>query len=351
MTPVIETHDVTVGFRTGRRVKRVVAEHLSLRVEPGEFVCLLGPNGAGKSTLLRTLAGVQPPLDGTVDLAGADLAAMPRADVARQLATVLTDHHDTGRLTGRELVSLGRHPYTGWFGRLDDDDHGVVTRALETVSVAHLAERTVAELSDGERQRLMIARALAQQPAVVLLDEPAAFLDVTARVELVALLQRLARDQRVAIVLATHDLELALRSADSMWLLGSDGHLAAGLPEDVVAHGLLDRAFPNTNWAFDPVQWRFVFCGEPTGVATVTGTSLHASLARRILEREGFLVDPAGARTDVQLAIEVVEGSRALPTLIARYDGGTETHQALQPLADLARRVASTRRTARKDRP
>jgi iron complex transport system ATP-binding protein len=349
VTPVLATRDVRVGFRAGHRVKRVVIENLSLSVGAGEFICLLGPNGAGKSSLLRTLAGVQPPLDGTVDLAGSDLNQMPRAEVARQLATVLTDQHDTGRLTGRDLVSLGRHPYTGWFGRLDEHDDEVVNRALATVSVAHLAERTVAELSDGERQRLMIARALAQQPAIILLDEPAAFLDVTARVELVALLQRLAREHQLAIVLATHDLELALRSADRMWLLGSDGRLAAGLPEDVVAHGLLDRAFPNANWAFDPIQWRFVFCGEPTGVATVTGTSLHASLARRILEREGFLVDPIGAPRDVQLAIEVVEGSRAVPTMIAHYDGGTETHEALQPLADLARRVASTRRASRRD--
>src|SRR5260370_8366169 len=124
----------------------------------------------------------------------------------------------------------------------------------------------------------MIARALAQQPAIVILDEPAAFLDVTARVELVALLRRLAREQDLAIVLATHDLELALRSADTMWLIGPDGAVEVGLPEDVVANGVLDRAFPNANWAFDPVQWRFVFCGAPTAVATLPAPPLHPSL-------------------------------------------------------------------------
>jgi iron complex transport system ATP-binding protein len=343
VSTVLAAQDLCVGFRVARRVKRIVIEHLSIGVAPGEFVCLLGPNGAGKSSLLRTLSGLQPALGGTVLLGDTELRQLPRVEVARRLAAVLTDQHDTGRLTGRDLVRLGRHPYTGWFGRLDDHDHHIVAAALDTVSAAHLAERAVAEMSDGERQRIMIARALAQQPAIVILDEPAAFLDVTARVELVALLQRLAREQRVAIVLATHDLELALRSADRMWLLGADGKLASGLPEDVVAHGLLDRAFPNANWAFDPVQWRFVFCGEPTGVATVAGTSLHASLARRILEREGFIVDPPGVPHGVQLAIEVVEPASAIPTLIAHHAGGTETHRTLQPLADLARRVASTR--------
>ena len=350
MTAVLGAQDLRVGFRLGRRTRRVVIDRLSLEVQAGEFVCLVGPNGAGKSTLLRTLSGLQPTLGGRVTINGADLGRLRRVEIAQRLAAVLTDQHDTGRLTGRDLVGLGRHPYTGWLGRLDGDDHHIVTAALDTVSAAHLGDRPVNELSDGERQRIMIARALAQQPTIILLDEPAAFLDVTARVELLALLHRLARDQHLAIVLATHDLELALRSADTMWLLSADGVLDSGLPEDVVAHGLLDRTFPNANWAFDPVQWRYVFCGTPAGIATVAGSSLHASLARRILEREGFIVDPPSLGGSVQLAIEVLEAPSAIPTLIAHHAGGTETHRALQPLADLARRVASTSSPIGEDR-
>lgn len=337
----LDAAGLRVGFRTGRRAERIVLDDLSVAVQPGEFVCLLGRNGAGKSTLLRTLAGLQPALAGTVRLGGTDLRRLRRADVARRLAAVLTDQHDTGRLTARELVGLGRHPHTGWLGRLDADDDAVVDEALATVSAGHVADRVVVELSDGERQRVMIARALAQQPAVVILDEPAAFLDVSARVEVVALLRRLARERGLAIVLATHDLELALRSADTVWLLTAHGTLESGLPEDAVAAGVLDRVFPNASWAFDPVQWRFVYCGEPRGIATVEGRSLHATLARRILEREGFVVDPPDAPTRVQLAIEVVDGPSVLPTLVARHAGGTERHQTLRPLAELARRVAA----------
>jgi iron complex transport system ATP-binding protein len=341
VTTVLSAQDLQVGFRLDRRRDRVVADRLTVAVDAGQFVCLVGPNGAGKSTLLRTLAGLQPALAGTVTLNGTDLRRLRRVEIARHLAAVLTDQHDTGRIVARELVGLGRHPYTGWLGQLDTNDRDIVDAALHTVSAGHLADRVVSELSDGERQRVMIARALAQEPAVVLLDEPAAFLDVTARVELVALLRGLAREQGLAVVLATHDLELALRSADRMWLLSANGALSAGLPEQVVAEGLLDRTFPNANWAFDPIQWRYVYCGTPTGVATVAGSSLHASLTRRVLDREGVVVDPPHPAARVQLAIEVRDSPSAQPTLIARHAGGTETHRAFQSLADLARRVAS----------
>lgn len=343
MTPALEGRDLRVGYRRGRRARAVVLDDVSLTLAAGEFACLVGPNGTGKSTLLRTCSGLQPPLGGQVLLGGRDLRGLARLEVARRVAAVLTDRHDTGRLNARDLVGLGRYPYTGWFGRLDADDERLLAAALDTVSAGHLADRVVVELSDGERQRVMIARALAQQPSVLFLDEPAAFLDVTARVELVALLRRLTREQGLAVVLATHDLELALRSADTIWVLDADRRLETGLPEDIAARGVLGRAFPTGSWAFDPVQWRFVFCGEVHGVATVAGDSLHATLARRILEREGFMVDPPDVTGGVHLAIEVLERPRSAPTVIARHAGGVETHQALQPLAALARRVAAGR--------
>ncbi len=341
MSAALETRSLAVGYRRGRRDRTIVLDDVSLALAPGQFACLIGPNGSGKSTLLRTCSGLQPPLGGELLLAGQDLRRLSRLDVARRVAAVLTDRHDTGRLTGRDLVGLGRYPYTGWLGRLESDDDRIVAAALDAVAAAPLAPRIVAELSDGERQRVMIARALAQEPSLLILDEPAAFLDVTARVELVALLRQLTRERGLAVVLATHDLELALRSADTVWVLDAEHRLETGLPEDIAARGVLGRAFPSASWAFDPIQWRFVFCGTVRGVATVTGDSLHATLARRILEREGFLVDPPDVGPGVQLAIEVLDPPRATPTVIARHAGGVETHRALQPLADLARRVAA----------
>jgi iron complex transport system ATP-binding protein len=343
VTAALEASGLRVGYRRGRHAPTVVLDDVSLTLAAGEFACLVGPNGTGKSTLLRTCSGLQPPLGGQVLLSGRELRAMRRLEVARRVAAVLTDHHDTGRLRARDLVGLGRYPHTGWFGRLDADDERLLAAALDTVSAGHLIDRVVVELSDGERQRVMIARALAQQPSVLFLDEPAAFLDVTARVELVALLRRLTRERGLAVVLATHDLELALRSADTIWVLDTERRIETGLPEDIAARGVLGRAFPTGSWAFDPRQWRFVFCGEVRGVATVAGDSLHAALARRILEREGFMVDPPEVDGAVHLAIEVLERPRSAPTVIARHAGGVETHQALQPLAALARRVAAGR--------
>ncbi|WP_251061628.1 ABC transporter ATP-binding protein [Streptomyces sp. ISL-100] len=200
---------LTVGYRTragwGRSTRRAVLEDLCLEARAGELTVLLGPNGAGKSTLLRTLCGLLPSLAGGVRIGGRSIAEEPPAALARRLAVVLTDRVDAGLLSARELVALGRHPHTGFTGRLTPADHAAVQWALEAVNAVHLAERPAAELSDGERQRVLAARALAQEPDVVLLDEPTAFLDVPSRVALTVLLRDLARDKGLTVVVTESD--------------------------------------------------------------------------------------------------------------------------------------------------
>ncbi|GBE65704.1 hypothetical protein MFM001_21660 [Mycobacterium sp. MFM001] len=239
---MIELPDLAIGYR-GRRHSRVVAEGLHAKARRGELTVLLGPNGCGKSTLIRTLCGLQPALDGRVLLDGDDLAAVASGELARRVAVVLTDRIDPGLLSARELVGLGRIPHLGFGGRLTRDDHAVVDWALHAVGAAHLAERPAAELSDGERQRVLTARALAQQPSVLVLDEPTAFLDVPSRAGLVEVLRGLARDHGLAIVMSTHDVELALRVADRVWLLGSDGTLVDAIPEEHLLSGRLGELF------------------------------------------------------------------------------------------------------------
>ena len=172
LEPILETADLAIGYSVRRRPPRVVAERVDLKLYPGELVCLLGPNGAGKSTLLRTLAGMQPPLRGGVRVAGADPYRLPPRELARRLGVVLTDRAEVGALSVRALVALGRYPYTDWTGRLTPQDETVIDRALAAVGIAAFAPRPVNELSDGERQKVMIARALAQEPKLLLLDEP-----------------------------------------------------------------------------------------------------------------------------------------------------------------------------------
>lgn len=229
----LQTWDLGVGYRT-RRTRRIVLEGLNLSVHRSELVCLLGPNGVGKSTLLRTIARMQPPLSGGLELGGMDQRLMTETELARRLGAVLTERVTVESLPARRIVELGRYPHSGWFGALTDRDRGVVDWALTSVNAQRLAAQDFSRLSDGERQRIMIARALAQEPVILVLDEPTAFLDAPSRVEIIRLLKRLARDQGVAIILSTHDLDLALRNADVIWLVSPGGELFVGTPEDVV---------------------------------------------------------------------------------------------------------------------
>lgn len=207
----ITTNRLTVGYRGHR-----VVEDISLSLPCGRLVCLLGPNGAGKSTLLRTLCGFQPPIEGTVTISGSDITTMSAAEVARLVSVVLTDRPLTPSLTAAEMVGMGRAPYTGFWGRLSDDDRRLVSEAMQTVGIDSLATRRMGQLSDGERQKVMIAKALAQHTPVIVLDEPTAFLDYPSKVAVMKTLARLAHDEGKTILMSTHDLELAAQLGDEL---------------------------------------------------------------------------------------------------------------------------------------
>ena len=289
--PVLRAEKLAIGYHISRREERLVASGLNVQMEAGEMVCLLGPNGAGKSTLMRTLAGLQPALAGEVWLDGARLESLSASERARRLSIVLTERVDVGNLSAFGLVSLGRHPYTGWSGGLGESDLAAIHWALDAVGATALAQRPVLELSDGERQKVLIARALAQQPKLILLDEPTAFLDLPRRVEMMSVLRTLARETGKAILLSTHDLDLALRSADRLWLLGGDGLLHAGAPEDLVLSGAFERAFASERVNFDAFAGSFRIERPAAGIVHLRGEGLSRRWTERALEREGYCVD------------------------------------------------------------
>lgn len=258
-----DSHDTAVradalvtGYRTRRGEIRTGGPFDAV-LKRGELCCLLGPNGSGKSTLLRTLSGFQQPLGGTVRIGGVPLTSMTAAERARAVAVVLTERAVVDDMTARQLVATGRVPYTGFWGNLSREDNEAVDRALSAAGAAHLAAREVASLSDGERQKVMIARALAQDTPVILLDEPTAFLDWPGKVEATRLLRTLAREGGRAVLLATHDLEVALQLADRLWLMDGGGHLAAGTPAELTATGDIARCLTRPGTAYDPLQSRF----------------------------------------------------------------------------------------------
>ncbi|MFJ1733655.1 ABC transporter ATP-binding protein [Streptomyces sp. NPDC088254] len=295
----LTTQGLAVGYRTrsprGRTAGRSVLSGLDLQARAGELTVLLGPNGAGKSTLLRTLCGLLPPLDGRIRIGGCDLAQTSPTALARRLAVVLTDRVDPGLLSVRELAGLGRHPHTGFTGRLTAADDAVVEWSLEAVGAGHLAERPAAELSDGERQRVLTARALAQEPDVVLLDEPTAFLDVPSRVGLTVLLRDLARNKGLTVVVSTHDLELALRVADAVWLVDRESRVHSGAPEDVIRSGAVAGAFDADHLAFDPVSGTFGLRRTARAAVTVDAPIDVRPLLERALAREGLAVAGPGS--------------------------------------------------------
>lgn len=232
---------------------------------------------------------------------GDDVHTLSARELARRLSVVLTERVNPGLLTAYTLVSLGRHPHTNWSGRLSAQDEAAVRGALAAVGAAALADRQVIELSDGERQKIMIARALAQEPAVMILDEPTAFLDLPRRVEVMQLLRRLAHDDQRAILLSTHDLDLALRTADRIWLMTGAGDLHVGAPEDLVLSGAFEAAFQAEGVTFDAQTGAFRITAQPRGSISVQGDGLPALWTRRALERAGFVVSSeATARIQVE---------------------------------------------------
>jgi len=272
-----------IGY--GRRVLSTLDQ---VTVEPGEFICLLGRNGQGKSTLLRTLAGFIPAISGEVRLDDRPVRAWPAAERARKVAVVLTDRPQVGALRVRELVEMGRQPYTGWTGALSDEDRAISTEALEQVEGDHLRDRFVDSLSDGERQRVMIARALAQRPQVMLLDEITAFLDLPSRVTITATLRRIAHETGVSIILSSHDLELSLNAADRIWLLPGGGRFIDGAPEDVALSGAIGDAFNQANLVFSLQSGRFEKRGEARGAVFIDAVDTTAFWLQRAVERMGF---------------------------------------------------------------
>jgi iron complex transport system ATP-binding protein len=286
----LELRNLAIGYKSGHRELRVVARNLNLKLRRGQFTCLLGPNGVGKSTLLRTLAGLQLPLDGEALLDGCPLQSLGPRKLAQRLSLALTERVPVGTLPVWSLVAMGRYPYTGWSGRLTPEDEAIVQGAIEAMSMTHLAFRPMCELSDGERQKAMIARALAQQPLVMLLDEATAYLDLPRRVELMQLLRELARQRGCSILLSSHDLDLSLRHADRLWLLSSDGKMREGIPEDLVLGGGFCATFADSALDFDPWSGAFLPSRNPKGRISLDGSGLAAIWTRRALERHGFEV-------------------------------------------------------------
>lgn len=272
---MIELKDLTIGYAQKNNTK-VVASGINATLHSGRLTCLIGANGIGKSTLLRTLSAFQPPLSGEIFIDNESpipLSTLTDKQLSRLIGVVLTEKPDVQNMTVFELVGLGRSPYTGFWGRLNEDDKKVVKESLRLVGIESLQDRLIQTLSDGERQKTMIAKALAQQTPVIYLDEPTAFLDYPSKVEMLTLLRHLARETGKTIFLSTHDMELALQIADELWLM------TAGTPSSDTAES------PSNNGLCQTPKETTLIIGTPRELAA-NGSLSH------FIDRPGLHFDP-----------------------------------------------------------
>ena len=253
----IVLRDLTIGYRS-RKAEYVVARSINATLAKGQLTCLLGPNGSGKSTLLRTLSAFQLPLSGSIELDGRRLDSFSARELSTRIGIVLTERPDVRGMTVTDLVSMGRSPYTGFWGKLSANDQAHVAEAIRLVGIEHLSHRSVHTLSDGERQKCMIAKVLAQQTPIVLLDEPTAFLDFPSKAEMLLLLRRLAHQMGKTVMLSTHDLEIALQTADRLWLLAPDGDMVIGTARELSDNGALARFFSGPGIEYLAAERRFI---------------------------------------------------------------------------------------------
>ena len=304
MSALLKLLDLSVGYRVSRARHHTVASGIRQEIRRGQLVCLIGPNGAGKSTLMRTLAGMQAPLKGSVLLDCSDLQRMSKLELARRVSVVLTSKIGLGQMTAWDLAALGRMPFTNWSGRLTPKDEEIVATALRDAGALAFSDRLVAELSDGERQKVLLARALARQPKLMILDEITAFLDLPRRIVVMTILRDLVRSGDRAILLSTHDLELALSMAATVWLLPKDGSLVSGAPEDLVLNGAFAKAFAAEGLIFDASTGGFT-TAKPSGrLVQVSGSGPAVVWTRRALERAGWTPVDAAPASHPHVAVE-----------------------------------------------
>jgi iron complex transport system ATP-binding protein len=292
---LLQTSGLQAGYRSGSQKTVTIGGPLDLEIRAGQLVCLLGPNGAGKSTLLRTLAGLQPPLEGSVEIGGIGAGRLTPNQRAKKVSLVLTDRVAGNNLTVYSIIALGRYPYSGWLGNLSQDDQAAIQWAIDATGIGALIHREAHTLSDGENQKVMLARALAQDTPILMLDEPTAHLDLPSRIQLMQLLHRLAGQTRKGILLSTHELDLALQVADEVWLLQSGGQLHRGAPEDLVLNGVFEAAFVKEGIVFDKAAGTFTIHRDNTTPITLTGSGAAAFWTGRALQRQGFVVNSPDA--------------------------------------------------------
>jgi len=283
---MLYTENLTIGYKN-----LIIQKDLNLNVSAGKLICLVGINGCGKSTLLRTLAGLQPAIEGKVFIDKKDISKLTDYERSTLFSLVLTDKIEVENLSVFELVALGRYPYTDWNGTLSENDNKAVENALNQVNLRHKKDSMLSAVSDGEKQRAVIAKALAQDTPLVLLDEPTSHLDLPNRIEIMMLLRRLSVNTKKSFILSTHELDLAVQMSDFLWLMDKN-ETTAGVPEDLMLSQKFQKSFENQNFNFDSEDGHYKIM-QPIGdlKVAIEGENEQAKWLKRAFIRCGIVED------------------------------------------------------------
>ena len=283
MENIIQAQNLDVGYS-----RNPVVSGINIEGMRGQVICLLGPNGAGKTTILRTLSGLLAPIRGAVEVEGINIDEMKKKEIARKLSLVLTNSAELPLATVYELISMGRTPYTNLLGHLSDEDKRVIEEALETVGASSLRERFYSQLSDGEKQKVMIARALVQEPELIILDEPTSHLDIKHKIEVVRVLQKLSNERGITCILSLHDIDLALKGCQTVLLINEGRVLAQGIPEDVIYEGVIQQLYGIKGAEYNELYGSVELKGPCRNDVFVTGGGSTGTSIYRALSRKGF---------------------------------------------------------------
>jgi iron complex transport system ATP-binding protein len=288
---IIEIKNFSIGYRSRKKKITFLQNDLNLNLFRGDLVCLIGPNGCGKSTFIRSMASLQQPLKGDIFMNGISIRTMSAKRRSEFFSVVLTERTAVDGITVAEIVALGRYQSSSWLGTLNKSDREKVVWAIEQVGMQGFEERMYGTLSDGEKQRTFIAKALSSDAPVMLLDEPTSHLDIPNRVEVITLLQRLTREFGHSVILSTHDLDLALQMADEIWLMIPGKGIFAATPEELMHSGNLDEVFGNKILRFNPHSGSFLVTTKNNVSVFIAGKGIKHEITVRALHRLGFSTD------------------------------------------------------------
>jgi iron complex transport system ATP-binding protein len=300
-TKILSIDSLKIGYAYGKRQK-ILLPPLAASAYKGELIAVIGRNGIGKSTLLRTIIGLQPSYGGKIIIMGKKISEYSRLEMAQQIGYISTDVVKVSNMRVRDLVALGRFPHTNWTGKITGKDHEVITESINKAGMSGFENRLISELSDGERQRAMIARVLAQDTEVMLMDEPTAFLDISSRFEVVNLMLELSKKGKT-IIFSTHDFNIAVDQADKIWLI-LENELTEGAPEDLVLNGSFDHLFDTSVVKFNNEDGSFSFRKENRSKIYIAGDGKMKFWTEKAVIRAGYAVSDTRTPVSIQVPTE-----------------------------------------------